>query len=60
MKTEEIKTLKVEFNGDDADKFKSIVKKINTQEQKAGFTNTVLDADEKVLIRDLDDKLTTK
>lgn len=47
MKTEEVKTLKVEFEGDDADKFKALVKKVNEQESKAGFNNSTLNADEK-------------
>ncbi len=57
MKTEEIKTLKVELEGDDSDKFKSAIKKIQEQESKAGFNNSVLTADEKILIKNLSEKL---
>jgi hypothetical protein len=57
MKTEEIKTLKVELDGDDADRFKSAIKKVQEQESKAGFNNSVLNAEEKVLIKSLSEKL---
>jgi hypothetical protein len=57
METEEIKTVKVEFKGDEADKFKSLIKKINDQEGRAGFNNSVLDSDEKILVKEMNSKL---
>lgn len=57
MKIEEIKTLKVEFEGEDADRFKAAIKKINEQESKAGFNNSALNTDEKILVKNLNEKL---
>jgi hypothetical protein len=61
MKTEEIKTVKIEFDGDEADKFKSAVKKLTNETGRAGFSkNSDLNADEIKLIRDIDEKINPK
>lgn len=58
MKTEEIRTIKIEFDGEEADKFKSAIKKINEESGKAGFSKNVdLTADEVKLIKDLNQKI---
>lgn len=58
MKTEEIKTVKIEFDGEEADKFKSAIKKIDAEINKAGFSKNVdLSADESKLIKDLNQKI---
>jgi hypothetical protein len=58
MKTEEIKTVKIEFDGDEADQFKSAIKKINNETGRAGFSKNVdLNADEVKLIKDLNNKI---
>lgn len=58
MKTEEIKTVKIEFDGEEADKFKSAIKKINEETGKAGFSKNIdLNADEIKLIKDLNGKI---
>lgn len=57
MDSEEIKTLKVEFKGDEADKFKSAIKKIYEETSKAGFTQSDLTGDELKLIKDLKEKI---
>lgn len=57
MKTEEIKTLKIEFDGEDADKFKSAIKKIQSEESKCGFNSGVLNVEEKQLIKTLSENI---
>lgn len=58
MKTEEVKTIKVEFEGPEFDAFKSAVKKITQETGRAGFSkNTDLTPEEIKLIRDINDKL---
>lgn len=57
MESEEIKTLKIEFKGDEADKFKSAIKKFHEDSSRTGFNNTTLNADELKLIKDLNEKV---
>jgi hypothetical protein len=56
-KVEEVKNLKIELEGDDADKFKTAIKKIHTEHTRAGFNNTALNPDELKLIKDINDKV---
>lgn len=61
MTTEEIKSVKVQFDGDEADKFKSAIKKINDETGRAGFSkNSDLNAEEIKLIREINDKINPK
>lgn len=61
MRTEEIKTVKIEFEGDEADKFKSAIKKIDAETGRAGFSkNSDLNPDEIKLIRDINEKINPK
>ena len=61
MKTEEIKTIKVEFDGSEYDTFKSAVKKLNSETGKAGFSKkSDLNPEEIKLIRDINDKINPK
>jgi hypothetical protein len=53
MKTEEIKMLKIEIDGSDADSFKTAIKKITEQETRAGFNSSVLNADENQIIKNI-------
>lgn len=57
MDTEEIKSLKIEFKGEEADKFKSTVKKIYEETSRAGFNQSNLNADELKLIKDMNQKI---
>lgn len=58
MKTEEVKTIKVEFEGTEYDTFKSAVKKITSETGKAGFSkNSDLSPTEIKLIRDINEKI---
>lgn len=58
MKTEEIKTIKVEFEGTEYDTFKSTIKKIQNETGRAGFTkNSDLTPEEIKLIRDINEKI---
>lgn len=58
MKTEEIKTIKVEFEGTEYDTFKSAVRKINLEAGRAGFQkNSDLNPEEIKLIRDINEKI---
>jgi hypothetical protein len=57
METEEIKSLKVEFKGEEADKFKTAIKKIHEDTSRAGFNNTSLSSDELKLLKELNQKL---
>lgn len=58
MKTEEVKSVKIEFEGDEADKFKAAIKKIDIENKRIGFQNpSNLDANEIMLIRDLNQRL---
>lgn len=58
MKTEEIKSIKIEFEGSESDKFKSAIKKIDIENGRIGFSNSSdLDAEEITIIRDLNKKL---
>lgn len=59
MKTEEVKSIKIEFEGNEAEKFKSAIKKIETEVSKIGFGNS-LDGDEVKIVRELNDKLNPK
>ena len=56
MKTETINVLKIELEGDEADKFKTAIKKINEENQKAGFTQ-IMNPDEKSVIKTINDKI---
>lgn len=61
MKHEEIKSVKVEFEGGEADTFKSAIKKLESESGKAGFSkNSDLSPEEIKLIRDINDKLNPK
>lgn len=58
MKTEEIKSTKIELEGTESDQFKSAIKKIDTVNGQAGFKNHAdLNIDEIQVIRDLNKKL---
>lgn len=58
MKTEEIKTVKVEFEQSEADTFKSAIKKLTSETGKAGFgKNSDLSPEEIKLIRDINEKI---
>lgn len=58
MKTEEIKSVKVEFEGSEADTFKSAIKKLESESGKIGFsTRSDLNADEIKLIREINEKI---
>lgn len=58
MKTEEIKTIKVEFELHEADTFKSAIKKLNEETGKAGFNkNSDLNPEEIKLIREINAKI---
>jgi hypothetical protein len=58
MKTEEIKSIKIELEGEEADKFKSAIKKIDQENGRIGFGNSAdLNSDEIKLIRDLNGKI---
>ncbi len=58
MKTEEVKSIKIELEGDESDKFKSAIKKIDIENGKIGFVNSSnLSGDEIMLIRDINKKL---
>ena len=61
MKTEEIKSIKIELEGSEADIFKSAVKKIDKENGKIGFANSSdLNADEVKIIRDINEKINPK
>lgn len=53
MKTEEVKSLKLELEGQEADHFKSAIKKLYDENTKAGFTASNLTADEKKVLGDI-------
>lgn len=57
MKTEEVKSIKIEFEGGEADTFKSAIKKIEIENTKVGFQATILNSDELKLIKDLNQKI---
>jgi len=58
MKTEEVKSIKIELEGKESDRFKSAIKKIDAENGRIGFLNpSDLDADEVMLIRDINKKL---
>lgn len=58
MKTEEVKTIKVEFEGTEYDTFKSAIKKVTSETGKAGFSkNSDLSPEEIKLIRDINEKI---
>ena len=58
MKTEEVKSIKIELEGTEADTFKSAVKKIDKVNGEIGFQNkNELNADEVKIIRDINSKL---
>lgn len=59
MKTEEIKSVKVEFESSEADQFKSAIKKIDSEAGRIGF-GSVLSADEIKLIRELNERINPK
>ena len=58
MKTEEVKSIKIELEGDEADRFKSAIKKIDKENGAIGFKNpSNLDADEIKLLREINEKV---
>lgn len=61
MKAEEVKSIKIEFEGTEADSFKSAVKKLEKETSKIGFQQSLdMTADEMKLIRDLNEKINSK
>ncbi len=56
MKTEEIKTTKIELDGQESDHFKSALKKVQKETERAGF-NKEFSAEEAKVIKDLNTKL---
>ncbi len=59
MKVEEVKSIKIEYEGGDIDTFKSTIDKVHAESAKAGFGSSFT-ADEKKLIEDLNVKLNPK
>lgn len=59
MKTEEIKSIKIEFEGSEADQFKKAIGKINEENSRIGFKSD-LDADEIKLLKSLNEKINPK
>lgn len=57
MDSEEIKSLKIEFKGEEADRFKSTIKKVHEEISRAGFNNSTLNGDELKLIKDINEKV---
>ena len=58
MKTEEIKSLKIELDGIEADHLKSALKKIGAEVERAGFKKIAdLSSDEIKIIKDLNQKV---
>lgn len=58
MKTEEIKTVKIEFEGTEVETLKSAIKKLEAESGKVGFsTRSDLTGDEIKLIRDINEKI---
>lgn len=58
MKTEEIKSIKIEFEGVEMDTFKSAIKKLDIEAQKAGFSKVAdLSGDEIKMIGELNKKI---
>ena len=57
MKIEESKQLKVKLKGSDSATFKSVLKKLNIEESRAGFKNSIFNDDEKKLIKKLASKI---
>lgn len=57
MKTEEVKSIKIEFEGPEADNFKSAIKKIEQENTRVGFQASSLTGDELKLIKDLNQKI---
>lgn len=57
MKSEEIKTLKLELEGSESDDFKSAIKKLHSENTKAGFKATILTPEELKVITDINQKL---
>jgi hypothetical protein len=57
MESEEIKSLKIEFKGEEADQFKKAIKKIHEDTSRAGFNNTSLTSDELKLIKTINEKV---
>jgi hypothetical protein len=57
MKVETIKQLKVKLKGNDAENFKSALKKLSAEKKKAGFNSLLLTDDENKVIDAIIDKL---
>lgn len=57
MKTEEVRSIKIEFEGVEADNFKSAIKKIEQENTRVGFQASNLSGDELKLIKDLNQKI---
>ena len=56
MKTEQIKSVKVEFEGDEVDTLKSVISKMTEEATKTGFQKT-FNTEEISLIKDINDKI---
>ncbi len=52
-----VKTLNVKLEGDNVKNFISALNKITNDQQKAGFSNSSLKADELKVIKDLNEKV---
>lgn len=57
VNTKEIKSITIEFSGEEVDRIKSTIKKVNEETSSIGFKNTQLNADEIKMIRDLNQTL---
>lgn len=57
MEFEEIKSIKIEFKGEEADKFKSAIKKLHEDASRSGFNSTSLNGDELKLIKELSERV---
>lgn len=57
MKIDESKNLKIKLKGDDADRFKTAIKKIAENDRAIGFDQKALTPDEHQIIKDISSKL---
>lgn len=56
MKTEKIKSVKVEFEGEEVDTLKSLISKVTEEATKTGFQKT-FNSEEISLIKEINDKI---
>lgn len=57
MKTEKITTLKIELEGSEIDNFKTALKKVNEENNKAGFDRFSMNSEEVSFVKNLIEKL---